>query len=123
MDSTAAGSSPSTIESKVKITMCVAYHAPKLAASASKEMADSDEFVFFLPSDHPNYRHGCELYWFSSRYDVALSHAEWWPCADGSKLRLTLKCAIPANSEIRDAHNYCNVQANKIRVIEKIWSR
>ena len=34
--------------------------------------------------------------------------------SDGSKWRLTLKCHIPANSDGRDVHNYCNVRSDGV---------
>jgi hypothetical protein len=102
----------------------VVYHSPKKETpNITMEMANDEQFEFFLSYDNPNFKEGRELYWFSSMLDVAKSHAEWWLGEDGTKWRLTLKCRIPESSETREVHNYCNVEAANILIIEKIWWR
>ena len=100
------------------------YHSPKQGSErVSKEVADNDGYTFFLHADDPAFINDRQLYWFSSEIEVAKSHADYWPDAEGNKWRLTLKCLIPENSLVADVRNYHSVVRDDIVIIGKIWWR
>jgi hypothetical protein len=75
-----------------------------------------------LRRDDPQYNNTAEaLYWFSSNRAVAMSHAAWYKNASGEKWKLLLRCLIPANSIKDNVHNFRDVQAGNIVMLEKIW--
>lgn len=74
-----------------------------------------------LPESDPRFKTGNKLYWFSSKQDVAQTHADYWPDDAGKKWRLTLKCKIPVTSQRWDVHNFHSVESVSIRILEQIW--
>lgn len=61
------------------------------------------------------------LYWFSSNRAVAKSHAQWYNDAEGNKWKLLLRCHIPADSTVSEAHNFRDIRVEDIVILENIW--
>jgi hypothetical protein len=101
--------------------MIIVYHCPKQGAKrVTKEDASSDDYVFFPPLDNPLYMNR-QLYWFSTNWDTAKSHADYWIDQNNTKWGLTLICGIPDSSERKHGDCFCNVHPKDIVIIDRIW--
>ena len=110
------------------VAMVEVFHSPRNHMRLSRLEANSMQF--FYESTDEQYIKKCKEngafekpYWFSLNVNVAKSIAGYWEGDDGVKWRLTLRCRIPANSQVVDVYNFHSVKGESVEIVEMLWWR